>query len=442
MRVRFLFAIFLLLSVVSSISAETMRKRYTFDYDRATRKASEKRAEAFAKKKFLADFLSEKFSKEIVDNLSEEIDIALDPAEDYISSFKIVGTPRLNDDETQITITVEGEVELPKMVSALVLNKVLSFGEKPLKVMLLPSSRFQSPRATKSVRALIFEQLTQAGLQSVAFEGITETYYSSIKGKITPNSAEFKSIQKIVKQYNADYLIYIDAEIDNRPASIGGYICDASFIYTIMRPDDNLILGEGQLPLTRGSGNSDLIAFDKVVEQVSPDLVKQAVGQLFRSIFSDSQVIYSTPQLKNTITLTVYDKRSDHIAKIIEAVKASGADVRLGSGTEIASRIEVDTSMDTLGLYNLLNGFTLQLGAQKFKTPVVGYAENSVEVEITDINAQPKRPRPANPPQPKPELNLSARNNPTTVEKKPLTQAQLKARVTPAIILKPLQHNR
>lgn len=442
MRLRILFTAFLLLSIATGASAETMRKRYTFDYDRATRKASEKRAEAFAKKKFLADFLAEKFSREIVDNLSEEIDIALDPAEDYINTFKIVGTPRLNDDETQITVTVEGEVELPKMVSALVLNKVLSFGEKPLKVMLLPSSRFQSPRATKSVRALIFDQLTQAGLQSVAFEGITETYYSSIKGKITPNSAEFKSIQKIVKQYNADYLIYIDAEIDNRPASIGGYICDASFIYTIMRPNDNLILGEGQLPLTRGSGNSDLIAFDKVVEQVSPDLVKQAVGQLFRSIFSDSQVIYSTPQLKNTITLTVYDKRSDHIAKIIEAVQASGADVRLGSGTEMASRIEVETSMDTLGLYNLLNGLTLQVGAQKFKTPVVGYAENSVEVEITDINAQPKRPRPAKPPQPKPDLNLSARTNPTTVEKRPLTQAQLKARVTPAIVLKPLQHNR
>lgn len=444
MRPRILFAMLLLLSVVIGASAETMRKRYTFDYDRATRKASEKRAEALAKKKFLADFLSEKFSKEIVDNLAEEIDIALDPAEDYINTFKIVGTPRLNDDETQITITVEGEVELPKMVSALVLNKVLSFGEKPIKVMLLPSSRFQSPRATKSVRALIFEQLTQAGLQSVAFEGITETYYSSIKGKIMPNSAEFKTIQKIVRQYNADYLIYIDAEIDNRPASIGGYICDASFIYTIMRPDDNLILGEGQLPLTRGSGNSDLIAFDKVVEQVSPELVKQAVGQLFRSIFSDSQVIYSTPQLKNTITLTVYDKRSDHIAKIIEAVKASGAEVRLGSGTEIASRIEVETSMDTLGLYNLLNSFTLQVGAQKFKTPVVGYAENSVEVEITDINAQPKRARPTKPPQPKPksDLNLSARNNPTTVEKRPLTQAQLKSRVTPSIVLKPLQHNR
>ncbi|MCS6886024.1 MAG: hypothetical protein RMM17_12300 [Acidobacteriota bacterium] len=445
-----------MLSLVSSVAiAETMRKRYTFSYDRATRRASEKKAEAFAKKKFLSDFLAEKFSREIVDNLAEEIDVALEPAEDYLTDFKIVGTPRLNDDETQITVTVEGDVALPKMVAALVINKVLSFGEKPIRVMLLPSSRFHSPRATKSVRALIFEELTQAGLQSVAFEGTTETYYSSLKGKIMPGSAEFTAIQKIVKQYNTDYLIYIDAEIDNRPASIGGYICDASFIYTIMRPNDNLILGEGQLPLTRGSGNTELIAFDKVVEQVSPELVKQAVGQLYRAIFSDSQVIYNTPQLRSTITVTVYDKRSEHIAKLIEALKGTGAEVRLGSGTPVASNIEVDTTMDTLAMYEYLNGLTLQVGAQKFKVPVVGYAENTVEVEFTDINAQPKRPRPAQPPPVSPRPRQPGQQprppqppdpfgrNPAPVERaSPLTQAQLRSRTTPLIVLKPIQHNR
>lgn len=440
-------AIFLLVLACVSVQAETLRKRYTLDFDRATRRASEKKVEATARKRFIRDFLAEKFSKEIIDNLAEEIDIALDPPEDYLISFETVGSPKFNDDETQITITVEGDVDTPAMVSALVLNKVLSFGEQPLRVMFMPSSRFDSSEAAKKLRARLFEKMTQAGIQPVAFEGSTETFYSQLKGKITANSAEFKSIQKVIKQYNADYLVYIDPEVSNQPASIGGYICDASFIYTIMRPNNNLILGEGALPPVRASSSSAMLAFNKVLDQVASDLINQSLGQLYRSIFSDSQVIYSTQQLRNNITVTIYEAKSGQVDKIIELLKAQGASVRLGAGTPISSRIEVETSMDTLELFNFFNSQSYTAGAVKFSTPVVGYTENSIDIEVAEASRPTKRPKPAKPPTPKTkptsESGSNTGQNPTLVSKsKPLTQSELKSRTKPSLVLKPLQYNR
>jgi|AFSR01.1.fsa_nt_gi hypothetical protein len=177
-----------LLAITFSAQAETLKKRHTFDYNPATRTASEARARSKARKQFLIDFLEAKFSRAILESLAEEIDIALDPPEAFLTDFKITNT-RLSDDETKITLTVEGDVNLPAMVAALVQNKVLSFGERPPRVMLLPSNRFDDPKAAKTLRALVYEQMRQAGLQPVAFEGMTEI--TSVQIKQSPNGYGF-----------------------------------------------------------------------------------------------------------------------------------------------------------------------------------------------------------------------------------------------------------
>ncbi|MCS7080166.1 MAG: hypothetical protein NZ585_08960 [Chloracidobacterium sp.] len=371
---------------------ETLKKRYTFDYNPATRAASEARAKAKARKQFLADFLESKFSRSIIESLAEEIDVALDPPDEFLTDFKITNT-RYNDDETKIILTVEGDVNLPAMVAALVQNKVLSFGERPPRVMVMPSNRFDDPKAAKTLRALVYEQMRQAGLQSVAFEGVTEI--TSVQIKQSPNGVRLLAKQAL--QYGADYLIYIDSETDNRPASIGGYICDANFIYTVMRPNDNHILGEGVVT-TRGSANSALVAFGKAMDEAAPMLINRAVGQLYQAIFADSDVIYDQKQLKNNITLTVYFKTSPQQTQaIIKALQAQNAYVTLGVGG-VGDRMTVETTMDVLDLYNFFNDQTFEAGGVKFKAPVVGYGENTLDVEIVPLNGQPKKARPTTPP--------------------------------------------
>lgn len=381
-----------LLAATLTAHGETLKKRYTFDYNAATRAASEARAKSKARKQFLADFLESKFSRAIIESLAEEIDVALDPPDEFLTDFKITNT-RYNDDETKIILTVEGDVNLPAMVSALVQNKVLSFGERPPRVMFIPSNRFDDPKAAKTLRALVYEQMRQAGLQSVAFEGVTEI--TSVQIKRSPDGVRMLARQAL--QYGADYLIYIDPETDNRPASVGGYICDANFIYTVMRPNDNRILGEGVVT-TRGSANSAMVAFGKAMDEAAPMLITRAVGQLYQSIFADSDVIYDQKQLKNNIALTVLFKTSPQQTQaIIKALQAQNAYVTLGVGA-VGDRMTVETTMDVLDLYNFFNDQTFEAGGAKFRTPVVGYGENTLEVEIVPLNGQPRKARAATPP--------------------------------------------
>ena len=394
----------LLISLSATGRADTLRKRYTFDYNRATRKASSMAAATKARKQLLRDFLAEKFSEEITTRYAEDIDIALDPPDQFLNSFNVV-SERTNDDETKVTLTVEGDVDLALMVSALVQNKVLSFGKEAPKVMVLPSSRFEDPKAAKTLRALMNDKIKQAGLRPVAFESATDSVSFRIKDKITPTEVERKALIRQATQYGADYLIYIDTEAETKPFSQGGYISDANFIHTILRPNGSLILGES-LVSERGSGSSPMLAFDRALDSVAPVIAKVAVGQLFQAIYSDSDVIYDTVKLREEKTLTIYWATAPQVQAVIEKLKGTGATANPGTGmSEGASRFKLETEMDDLDLYEWFNGQTFTVGGKTFKTPVVAYSENVIEVEVVAAQAQPRRQPVAKAPQRMPKKN-------------------------------------
>src|SRR5262249_40383639 len=161
-------------------------------------------------------------------------------------------------------------------------------------------------------------------------------------------------------------------------------------------------------------------------------------------IYSDSDVIYDTPQMKNTVSLTIHGGKSDQVKKIMESLQASGSSVSLGTATEGSSRLNIDTTMDMLGLYNFFNGETFTSGQAKFKAPVVAYAENTMEIEVTDFSKPPTRPRPAKPPAPRPaHVGNSTAGDDFSVGKGEQI-AQLKTRIRPAVTLrlKPISYNK
>ena len=386
-----LMSVLLLLACSSApTQAETLKKRYTFAYDRATRRASSAVAANQARKRLLRDFLSAKFSPEIINNLAEDIDVALDPPDQFLTTFNIV-SEKVNDTETQVTLTVEGDFDLAEVVSALVQNKVLSFGKQPPKVMVLPSSRFADPKAAKTLRAMIYEKIRQAGLRPVAFESASDSISFRIQDKITPTSLERQALIRQATQYGADYLIYIDAEVEAKPFSQGGYIADANFIHTILRPNGGLILGES-IVSERGSGSSAMLAFDRALDSVAPVIAKVAIGQLYESIYSDSDVIYSTPQLKEEKTVVVNFANAALVQMVIDRLEKSGATASLGTGMSgVSSRLKIETSMDDVDLYEWFNQQTFSVGGKTFKTPVISYSENVIEVEAVAELAKPKQ---------------------------------------------------
>jgi hypothetical protein len=409
-------AVLSLLFIVSSLTgtaqAETMRKRYTFSYDRATRKASSMIAAKQARKQFLLDFLGAKFSPEITSKFAEDIDIALDPPDQFITSFEVV-SEKLNDTETQVTLTVEGDVDFAAMISSLVQNKVLSFGKDAPKVMLIPSSRFEDPKSAKTLRALIYDKIKQAGLRPVAFESATDSVSFRIKTKVTPTEIERKALIRQATQYNADYLIYIDAEVETKPFSQGGYISDGNFTYTILRPNGSLILGES-IVSERGSGSSPMLAFDRALDSVAPVIAQTSIGQLYQSIYSDSDVIYDTVKLKEEKTIVINWATAPVVQAIVERLQKTGAKATLGTGmSEVASRLKVETDMDDLDLYEWFNGQSFSVSGKVYKTPVVAYSENIIEVEAVAQQAQPRRPALAKAPVRKPKTTPTNRTNPS-----------------------------
>jgi hypothetical protein len=370
--------------------AETLKKRYTFDYDRTTRRASSLAAAAKARKRLLLDFLSAKFAPEIINNLAEDIDVALDPPDQFFTSFQVV-SEKVSEDELKVTLTVEGEFDFPEMVTALVQNKVLSFGKQPPKVMVLPSSRFDDPKAAKTLRALIYDKIKQAGLRPVAFESAGESVNFRIKGNVTPTAIERQALIRTAVQYGADYLIYIDSEVDARPFQQGGYVADTNFIHTILRPNGTLILGES-ITSERGSGSTAMLAFDRALDSVAPVIAKMAIGQLYESIYSDSDVIYNTPKLKQEKTVVINFGSAALVEAVVERLRFSGATARLGTGmSDVSSRLSVETTMDDFELFEWFNQQKFTIAGKRITTPVVAYAENKIEVEAVADQAAPRR---------------------------------------------------
>jgi hypothetical protein len=398
----------LVLSVVATAGAEVKRKRYTFDLNPKIRAASIMKAKTLAKQEFLRDYLAGKFSPEITNRYAEDIDIALTPPDRFLTKFDVIA----EDTESkpgQVVLTVEGEVDTAAMIAALVQGDVLSFGADPPKIMMMPSPRFGADYPVEPVRALVYDQIKQAGLRPVDYTQTKENVSVQIRkgGQLAPNDVKVLARQATV--YNADFLVYVDIDPQVKPYSQGGYIADPDLLYTIVRPNANEILGEGAVT-ARGNGSSPKLAFNSALDQVAPVFATDMLGRLYQSIYEASDVITDQVQLANQIELTIDEARPEQIRAVLDRLKAMGANVDLaaGSGSGMVSHFNIEIPMDDEQLYEQLNGLRLSAAGREFRTPVVFFAENRVEIEVVPVNAQPRR---AAAPRPKPRATGLARNN-------------------------------
>lgn len=371
--------------------AETVKKRYSLDISGAgSRRAMQMKAEAMARKRLLTDYIQDKLSPEFFDKYREDIDVSLTPSESYLREFKVLAVD--DGDGSKVVITVQAEVDLPSVLESLTAAHVLRFGRPVPKVLLFPSQNSGQLGITKTIRALVFDHLKQVGLQPVALEGVSQV--TSIQGKLSGEQARI--IASTGLEYQADYVIFIDAQPDIKPASVGGYICDLNLTYTILRPNNNVILGEA-VASERGSGNSQQAALDRALDSLASVIATRAIGQLYDSIFADSDVLMDTQQLKNSVIVTVLFKDNpQQTQEIINALQEHGAQVTLATGGA-SDRFVVETAMGPTDLYSLLNSLVLR-GPEIFRTPVVEFREGTVSIEIVKDGAKAKSNVAAAPP--------------------------------------------
>ena len=390
-------ALAILSLLIVPASAEVKRKRYTFDLNPKIRQASINKAKVQAKSAFLRDYLAGKFSPEIVDRYAEDIDIALTPPDRFLTRFDVIAEDE-DSKPGQVVLTVEGEVDLAAMVAALVQGDVLSFGDDPPKIMMMPSPRFTSDVPVEPLRALVYNDIKQAGLRPVDYTQIKENVSIQVRkgGQLDPSA--IKVLARQAEVYNADFLIYVDIDPQVKPFSQGGYIADSDLTYTIVRPNANEILGEGAIS-ARGSGSAPKLAYNKALDEIAPIFSSDMLGNLYSSIYSNSDVITDTVQLKNQIELTIDEAKPDQIQALLSKFKGMGArvDLAAGSGSGMVSRFNLEIAMDDVQLYEMLNSQRVSGPGGDFKTPVVFYAENRVEIEVVPIAGTAKRALAAKP---------------------------------------------
>ena len=387
--------------------AEVMRDRYVFAYDASTRTPSAAELRRLVRKRFLAEFLRKRLSPKITSETGDRVDIALDPPEDYLISFKEVAAA-LNSDRTEITITVEGEVDTAALVAALVQNKVITFGRNSPKVMFLSGNNSDDQKAAEKLRALVFDRIRQAGLQPVVRADV-DPLSPAARGRGSFGDAERQALLLKVREYGADYLFYVNTETDAKAVFGGnGYLTNVNLTYTILRPNGGMILGESVLS-GQGQGTSRLAAFDKALtgdsetEGIAQQFAKKAVGQLYQAIFSDSDVIGDVSQLEQEKMLALESASPPVVQAVIINLKAAGVQVSLLSGvSSVASRLKLQTSMSDLELYELFNRQSLSVSGRTYRLSVAAYEENNFEVEAVATGAQPRRRAVVKPPAPKP----------------------------------------
>jgi hypothetical protein len=373
-RTKAVFACLVILCSISS-TAEIVKKRYSFEISGAgSRRAMQMKAEGLARRRIISDYIQDKLSPDFFEKYREDIEISLTPSENYLKDFKVLAVDE--GDGSKVVITVQGNVDLPSVLESLTASHVLRFGKPAPKLLLFPSKNSNQFGVTKAIRALVFDHLKQVGLQPVAFEGVSRV--TSIQGKVS--GEQVKIIASSGLEYQADYVMFIDAQPDIKPASVGGFICDLNLTYTILRPNNNVILGEA-VASERGSGSSQQAALDRALDSLAPVITTRAIGQLYESIFADSDVLMDSQQLKNSVTLTVLFKdNAQQTQAIVNALKEYGAQVTMASGGA-ADRFVVESAMNATQLYSFMNSLVLR-GPELFRTPVVEFREGLMSVEI------------------------------------------------------------
>jgi len=154
---------------------------------------------------------------------------------------------------------------------------------------------------------------------------------------------------------------------------------------------------------------------------------------LYQAIYSDSDVIYNTPQLKQEKTLVVYWAGAPLVQAIVERLQNAGTRASLTTGmSDAGSRMKLETGMSDFELYEWFNGQTFTVDRKVYKTPVVAYSENVIEVEPVLSGQVPRRPLAKTaPPKPRPRPTPAPASSPAG---EPIAKLTLK--------LRPAQFNR
>ncbi len=382
----------LLAAAPTSALAESFRTSVIVDRPAGMpRRMADLEVDAAAQTALVEAFIAQRLSENLTRLRGDRVRTSLVPVARLIEKFTVVAKDDV--DATHVRVTCEGEIDSAAIVLQLVSQRILTFGENPPKVLLVPGAGTRT-EAMQSLRARMADTIGAAGITLLAGEATQAA--TPIRGPLNQAGIIAAGIDA-----GADFVAVIAYSTARAPSAVGGAVLDGTLQYTLMRPHDGVIIGE-QVFNSRGSGSSEELASRKVMDDLAPGVAKGLAGRLAEAIFSSGRVI--DPNVAPpTIRINVYARPSAAATNaLVGILRNEGVQVSLGSGNaalqirgprQPADQLIVDNDATIEELYDI---FARAKFGQKnvLRASVFEYGDDHIGLEILDSTPPTVAPLP------------------------------------------------
>ncbi len=376
------------------------------------RRAADLAADALARKALIESIINERMSPTLLEWRGAEIRNALEPLDALISHFSVVTRESLDGERERLL--VDADVDLGAVLLRLVTAKVLTILPEAPRILLVPGPG-TSLEMVKAIRSRLRTTLAAAGLELPAVEEVATRF-------VAPPATSALGVAAVVRQLaetRADLIAIITVNTQQAPSTVGGVVLDATVHFSVVRPNDNAIVGE-QAFSTRGAGATRLLAEQAMLDDVSPAVARALGGQICSAVFAGANLIEPSAVLHRAFTVNVFYRPSGAATTALvgylvgrnlrvhlgSSALADGTgefhnrvgDARFGATRPApADRLVVEGDATVEDLYNLLSNARFGSG-NAFSVSVIEYADNYVGVEILDERTPPRVPKVVSPP--------------------------------------------
>jgi hypothetical protein len=144
---------------------------------------------------------------------------------------------------------------------------------------------------------------------------------------------------KAAAEVGAHFVSFTSVSWVRAPSAVGGFVLDATIQYTLMRPYDAAIVAERQFT-GRGSGISEEMALQRVLNDVAPTVARDLAGRLAEAIFAGGSVVDPDVAPRNAFVNVFSRPDASSTSALVSLLRAEGLTVSLG-----AARVTIDGAM-------------------------------------------------------------------------------------------------
>ena len=348
--------------------------------------ATNLRVDEASRQALIERYLRERLSAVLLQRREPEVRTALEPLGTLLNGFKVVTRAELPG-TNQVRVVCEADVDTADVVRRLVESRVISFGDRPPRMLLLPAPG-TPPDLLRTLRARMSDTMRGAGITVLA----DETVVSPVQAR--GGAYDRIGVSKAGVDSGAQFVAITTVSAAPPLASQGLVALDVTIRYTLLRVYDAAVVAEGIFS-QRGGGGSQEAAMQRAIEEMAPLVARGLAGRVAEAVFSNGHVV-DLSQQPGMVTINV--KRRPNAAAttaFLSFLRERGFRAALGPGRQApgegvpAERVVIEGRASVEELYSLF-AITRFGEAQALSASVFEHGSDSLGVEILDGSTAPE----------------------------------------------------